>query len=76
MRDGGARGTVLYRWEGAVADAREAVVLLKTGRDRLPALERAFADLHPYAVPELLALPVSSGARAYRAWVAAETGEG
>lgn len=67
----GARS--LYRWEGRVADERETVVLLKTVRDRLPALEVAFAELHPYGVPELLALPVAAGLAPYLAWVAAET---
>lgn len=71
----GARS--LYRWQGEVADAREAVVLLKTLRGQLPALEQAFAELHPYAVPELLTLPVSSGLAAYLGWVAGEaTGAG
>lgn len=67
----GARS--LYRWEGRVADEREAVVLLKTVRGRLAALEAAFAELHPYEVPELLALPVAAGLGAYLRWVGAET---
>ncbi len=67
----GARS--LYRWEDKLADEREAVVLLKTTRARVPALEVAFRDLHPYAVPELLALPVAAGLARYVGWVAAET---
>ena len=63
----------LYRWEGRVADEREAVVLLKTVRVRLPALEAAFAVLHPYRVPELLVLPVTAGLAPYLRWVAEET---
>ena len=66
----GARS--LYRWEGRVADQRETVLLLKTVRGRLPELEAAFADLHPYRVPELLALPVAAGLAPYLGWVAAE----
>jgi periplasmic divalent cation tolerance protein len=66
-------GRSLYRWEGQVADEREAVVLLKTRRDRLPELERTFADLHPYRVPELLALPVESGLDRYLGWIDTET---
>ena len=67
----GARS--LYRWEGTLADEREAVVLLKTTRARVAALEAAFAELHPYAVPELLALPVVAGLARYVGWVASET---
>ena len=52
----GARS--MYRWQGKVADEREVVVLLKTRSARLESLQNAFGDLHPYKVPELLALPV------------------
>jgi periplasmic divalent cation tolerance protein len=67
----GARS--LYRWEGRVADEREVVMLLKTTPARLPDLEAAFRERHPYALPELLAVPVSAGLAQYVAWVAAET---
>jgi periplasmic divalent cation tolerance protein len=66
-------GRSLYRWEGRIADEREAVVLLKTRRDRLDELERAFAELHPYKVPELLALPIEAGLDRYLGWLDAET---
>lgn len=67
----GARS--LYRWEGKVADEREVVVILKTQADRLDALDQAFADLHPYKLPELLALPVAAGLDRYLAWIRQET---
>jgi periplasmic divalent cation tolerance protein len=63
----------LYRWEGEVADEAEVVVLLKTRRDRVAAIKRAFDELHPYDVPELLSLGVEDGARAYLAWLGTET---
>ena len=66
-------GRSLYRWEGQVADEREAVVLLKSTGARLPELEQAFAELHPYQVPELLALPVEAGLDRYLGWIDAET---
>ena len=66
-------GRSLYRWEGQIADEREAVALLKTQRERLPDLERVFAELHPYKVPELLALPVTTGLDKYLRWIDAET---
>src|SRR4249919_1711648 len=55
----GARS--LYRWQGKVADEREVVVMLKTRSARLDSLREAFAELHPYKVPELLGLPVEAG---------------
>lgn len=63
----------LYRWNDAIADEREVVVLLKTNRSRIEALEVAFEELHPYKVPELLALPVAAGLSKYLAWIGAET---
>ena len=67
----GARS--LYRWEGRIADEAEVLVLLKTRSARLETLEAAFAELHPYKVPELLALPVSAGHDKYLSWIARET---
>ena len=67
----GARS--LYRWEGKVADEHEFVVVLKTRVDRLSALEQAFAELHPYKLPELLALAVTTGLDRYLAWIGQET---
>jgi len=67
----GARS--IYRWEGKIADEQEAIVLLKTQRERWPALQDAARTLHPYKVPELLMLAVSDGFSAYLDWVASET---
>ncbi len=67
----GARS--LYRWEGKVADEHEVVVILKTASMRIDALEQAFAELHPYKLPELLALPVAAGLDRYLAWIGQET---
>ena len=63
----------LYRWEGKIADETEVVVLLKTRSARIESLEMAFAELHPYKVPELLALPVTAGNAKYLEWINGET---
>lgn len=65
--------TSVYRWEGAIEEAREVQVLLKTSTGRWQALRDAVDELHPYDVPELLALPVTIGLPAYLAWVGSET---
>ena len=67
----GARS--LYRWEGKIADEQEIVLMLKTRSARLDALQQAFAELHPYKVPELLAMPVDAGLEKYLGWISSET---
>ncbi|MCC6929779.1 MAG: divalent-cation tolerance protein CutA [Gemmatimonadaceae bacterium] len=63
----------LYRWEGKVADEQETVILMKTRSAVLHAIEKAFAELHPYKVPELLALEVQWGLEKYVNWINDET---
>jgi len=63
----------IYRWEGNVQDDAEALLVLKTTRARFPALRDRILQLHPYQVPEVLALPVEAGSEPYLAWVAGET---
>jgi len=65
--------TSIYRWEGKVCRDPEVLVLLKTRRSCFPALARRLRELHPYSVPEIVALPVALGSPAYLAWVAAST---
>ena len=67
----GARS--LYRWQGKIAEEKEVLVLLKTRSARLETLQAAFGELHPYKVPELLALPVSAGLDRYLDWISGET---
>jgi periplasmic divalent cation tolerance protein len=66
----GARS--IYRWEGRVTEEPEVVVLLKTETARWDALRAAIERRHPYAVPELLALPVTRGLERYLSWLASE----
>ena len=68
-----AGGRSLYRWQGKIADEREVVVLLKTRSARLEALKEAFGELHPYKVPELLAISVEAGLERYLQWINGET---
>jgi periplasmic divalent cation tolerance protein len=67
----GARS--IYRWQGKVADEREVLLLLKTRSARLEPLQQAFKELHPYKVPELLALSVDTGLEKYIEWINGET---
>ena len=63
----------IYRWQGKTADERETMIVLKTRSARVEALQNAFAELHPYKVPELLALSVDSGLDKYVEWINGET---
>lgn len=62
----------IYRWEDEVQRDDEVLVIIKTRRDRLDALRERVEDLHPYEVPEFLALPVERAHEAYARWVASE----
>lgn len=63
----------IYRWNGAVEHAGETLLILKTTRARHDALQARLAALHPYEVPELVALPAVAGLPAYLHWVADST---
>jgi periplasmic divalent cation tolerance protein len=63
----------VYRWEGAVEQAREHQVVIKTTLERVPALWQRVRELHPYDVPEFLVLAVVDGHDAYLRWIAEST---
>lgn len=63
----------IYRWQGKVEESSEIPLLIKTTAARYTALEAAIRALHPYELPEIVAVPIASGLPAYLAWVAAET---
>ncbi len=59
----------IYRWKGAVEEAQEFVLLIKSRRDLLPALRTALASVHSYEIPELIALPIVDGSVEYLSWL-------
>lgn len=63
----------IYRWEGDLHDDAEARVALHTRRSLVPAIVARAGDLHPYAVPCVIALPIIGGNPAYLEWLADET---
>jgi periplasmic divalent cation tolerance protein len=58
-----------YRWKGAIERDAELLLVIKTRRDRFEALREAIVALHPYEVPEVVALPVEAGHAPYLAWL-------
>jgi periplasmic divalent cation tolerance protein len=61
----------IYRWKGAVERDDELLCLVKTTRDGFERVRARVVALHPYEVPEVIALPVETGHAAYLAWLAA-----
>jgi periplasmic divalent cation tolerance protein len=59
----------IYRWEGALRREGEVLVVLKTTGERVKSLRSRLVELHPYDVPEVLALSVQAGHEPYLAWV-------
>jgi len=62
----------IYRWQGAVEADTEVLLVIKTRAERIDALASRLRVLHPYELPELVALPVVAGLGPYLDWVAAE----
>ena len=65
----------IYRWQGKVETAAETLAIFKTTAAAFPAFEQALAELHPYEVPEIIALAPEKVAGPYLAWVSAEVGK-
>ena len=65
--------TSVYRWQGEVERAEEIPVLIKTRLARYPEVEALIRQLHPYELPEIIAVPVTHGLPDYLQWVAEET---
>ncbi len=62
----------VYRWQGKLENASEVPLQIKTTAAAYPALQARLLQLHPYEVPEIIALPLAAGLPAYLTWVAAE----
>lgn len=62
----------IYRWEGKIESASEVPLLIKTTQTAYASVETCIRNLHPYELPEIIALPVTRGLPAYLNWVAGE----
>lgn len=62
----------IYRWEGALQQDSEVLLVVKTRADRAAAIADRVAELHPYELPELVMLPAVGGSVAYLDWVRSE----
>jgi periplasmic divalent cation tolerance protein len=62
-----------YRWRGKIESGAEVLLVLKTQKPKLAALERLVLARHPYDTPEFIVLPLSAGSKKYLAWLAHNT---
>ena len=62
-----------YRWQGKSETAVEVPVLIKTTDGNYSKLEQRIMSLHPYELPELIAVPITNGLPAYLKWIGTET---
>jgi periplasmic divalent cation tolerance protein len=65
----------IYEYGGTLCDETEVLCLFKSRRELYPALRDRLTALHPYAVPEIIALPLVEGNEPYLAWLAAGTAQ-
>jgi periplasmic divalent cation tolerance protein len=68
--------TSTYRWEGKIETTEEWLCLIKSHRDLYEELEKAIREVHPYDVPEILAVPVTAGSKSYLEWLDGELRKG
>lgn len=65
--------TSVFRWEGKVQREPEVLLIIKTQRERFDAVSARVKALHPYTVPELIALPIDASTPDYLAWLKENT---
>jgi periplasmic divalent cation tolerance protein len=62
--------TSLYTWEGEFCSEEEVLLVVKTTESAFEGLASTVKDIHPYDVPEIIALPITAGSRDYLDWIA------
>jgi periplasmic divalent cation tolerance protein len=65
--------TSFYWWGGKIVEGREFILLIKTKASVLDRLEARLKELHPYEIPEFIALPITAGSAQYLGWLDTET---
>jgi periplasmic divalent cation tolerance protein len=61
----------VYRWKGNIERTGEVLLIVKTVRGKFPQLEREVRALHSYEIPEITAVPIVAGSKAYLDWITA-----
>ena len=61
--------TSVYRWKGEICRSAELLLIMKTTAERYKTLERQIRSLHPYEVPEIVAVEIAEGSADYLSWI-------
>ena len=61
--------TSIYRWKGEVHQDNELLLIAKTRHDRFEELSAMLSGLHPYELPEIIAVPITNGRPAFLSWI-------
>ena len=62
-----------YWWEGKIDTSAEVLIIFKTRKQKVPALEKLILARHPYDTPEILAMPLTAGTKKYLEWIDVST---
>ena len=61
--------TSIYAWEGKIEEAAECMIIVKTRQERFDRLVKVVKQMHSYAVPEIIAVPITKGLKGYLSWI-------
>lgn len=59
----------VYRWKGEIRRDAELLLVMKTTEEKFPSLREEILSLHPYELPEIVAIPIAAGYDNYLAWI-------
>ena len=59
----------VYFWKGKIEEDKEYLLIIKTRKDKFESLERRVKEIHPYEVPEIIAVPIVLGSKDYLDWI-------
>lgn len=59
----------IYRWQGEIVKEQEQLLIIKTHKDCYPQLEQLIKEIHPYQIPEIVAIPLEYGSLEYLTWL-------
>ncbi|MFC1664764.1 divalent-cation tolerance protein CutA [Pseudomonadota bacterium] len=58
-----------YRWQGTIESSQEQLLIIKINAANYAKVEKRLAELHPYELPEIIAVPITAGLPAYLSWI-------
>ena len=59
----------IFSWAGKIDQAKESLLVIKSKKEKLPKIIKLVKSLHSYEVPEIIALPIIAGDKAYLRWI-------